>query len=100
MLISICNVCDMTMLALMAYKNAKIWYKTWTILSMHVIRRAGIAEMSVCLQEELPSQDDMTVGGHNGFLPYKAVADGIAASLDGPARAAVSLLCPSRPSIC
>lgn len=34
----------------------------------------------------------MTVGGHNGFLPYMSIANGIAASLDGPSRAAVSLL--------
>ena len=37
-----------------------------------------------CLQEELPSHDEMKIGGHNGFMPYKAVAQMMAASLSGP----------------
>ena len=37
-----------------------------------------------CLQEELPGHDEMKIGGHNGFMPYKAVAQMMAASLSGP----------------
>lgn len=48
------------------------------------------APEACCLQEELPAQDQMKVGGHNGFLPYMSVANGILGSLSGPERAAVS----------
>lgn len=41
------------------------------------------------LQEELPAQDKMKIGGHRGFMPYMAVAQGIAASLTGPGKTAV-----------
>ena len=41
------------------------------------------------LQEELPSQHDMKIGGHNGFMPYMAVANGIAGALNGPTESAV-----------
>ena len=41
------------------------------------------------LQEELPAQDKMKIGGHRGFMPYMAVAQGIAASLSGPGKTAV-----------
>ena len=51
----------------------------------------GETAVCCCLQEELPAQNKMKVGGHNGFLPYMAVANGIAGSLSGPSRAAVSL---------
>ena len=44
---------------------------------------------TVCSQEELPSQDKMKIGGHNGFMPYMSVAKGIAASLTGPSETAV-----------
>lgn len=56
-----------------------------------MIQDAGTHELCWhCLQEELPAQDKMKVGGHNGFLPYMAVANGILGSLSGPERAAVS----------
>ncbi|KAL3143255.1 hypothetical protein ABBQ38_002104 [Trebouxia sp. C0009 RCD-2024] len=48
---------------------------------------AGITTF-VCLQEELPAQDKMKIGGHRGFMPYMAVAQGIAASLNGPGKTA------------
>lgn len=32
----------------------------------------------------------MKIGGHNGFMPYMAVANGIAGSLSGPSQVAVS----------
>ncbi|DBB17424.1 hypothetical protein WJX82_010099 [Trebouxia sp. C0006] len=51
------------------------------------IVEAGITTF-VCLQEELPSQDKMKIGGHNGFMPYMSVAKGIAASLTGPSETA------------
>ena len=41
------------------------------------------------MQEELPSQHDMKIGGHNGFMPYMAVANGIAGALSGPSESAV-----------
>eukprot|EP00891_Asterochloris_glomerata_P005205 jgi/Astpho2/5205/fgenesh1_pg.00074_%23_27_t len=50
---------------------------------LDMILRAGITTF-ICLQEELPSHDDMKIGGHNGFMPYKAVAQMMAASLSGP----------------
>lgn len=48
------------------------------------------------MQEELPAQDKMKIGGHRGFMPYMAVAQGIAAALSGPGKTAVCnqhLLC-------
>lgn len=45
------------------------------------------------LQEELPSQDKMKIGGHKGFMPYMSVAKGIAASLTGPSETAVRDCC-------
>ena len=50
---------------------------------------------SVLLQEELPSQRDMKIGGHRGFMPYMAVAQGIAASLTGPGKTAVQFILPN-----
>ncbi|KAG2447825.1 hypothetical protein HYH02_007281 [Chlamydomonas schloesseri] len=38
----------------------------------------------VSLQAELPPQEKMTLAGKNGFLPYKATADLVRASLNGP----------------
>ncbi|KAG2430152.1 hypothetical protein HXX76_010251 [Chlamydomonas incerta] len=38
----------------------------------------------VSLQAELPPQDKMTLAGKNGFMPYKATADLVRASLNGP----------------
>jgi hypothetical protein len=29
----------------------------------------------LCVQEEVPNQDEMTMAGHNGFLPYKGTAE-------------------------
>ncbi|DBA75033.1 TPA: hypothetical protein ACH3X1_010370 [Trebouxia sp. C0004] len=51
------------------------------------IVEAGVTTF-VCLQEELPSQDRMKIGGHKGFMPYMSVAKGIAASLTGPSETA------------
>lgn len=34
-------------------------------------------------QEELPPQDQMTLAGKNGFLPYKATAQLIRSALNG-----------------
>lgn len=51
------------------------------------IVQAGITTF-VCLQEELPSQDKMTIGGSRGFLPYMSIANGIAGSLTGPSEVA------------
>lgn len=45
------------------------------------------------VQEELPSQHEMKIRGHNGFMPYMAVAQGIAASLTGPGKTAVCCSC-------
>lgn len=53
-------------------------------------------------QEELPAQDKMKIGGHRGFMPYMAVAQGIAAALSGPGKTAVRhplLLQPHPPSL-
>ncbi|KAK9813556.1 hypothetical protein WJX73_006802 [Symbiochloris irregularis] len=45
---------------------------------------AGITRF-VCLQEELPPQDQMGLRGANGFLPYQATATLLAAASDGHA---------------
>ncbi|RMZ53697.1 hypothetical protein APUTEX25_003231 [Auxenochlorella protothecoides] len=44
---------------------------------------AGITTF-ICLQEELPPQAELTVGGHNGFQAYKPIAGLLAASLAPP----------------
>jgi alanine transaminase len=40
---------------------------------------AGLTSF-VCLQAELPPQEQMSTGGQNGFLPYRATATLIAAA--------------------
>ncbi|GMH42345.1 hypothetical protein BSKO_10264 [Bryopsis sp. KO-2023] len=52
------------------------------------ILEAGIGTF-VCLQDEVPPQDEMRVGGENGFLPYKATVELIAAAMAGPPSAAI-----------
>lgn len=47
------------------------------------ILEAGITTF-VSLQAELPPQEQMKLAGKNGFLPYKATADLIRSSLNGP----------------
>lgn len=44
---------------------------------------AGVTTF-VCLQDELPPQDKMRIGGVNGFLPYRATVQLLAASMSGP----------------
>lgn len=34
-------------------------------------------------QDEVPSQDNMKLGGKNGFLPYKSTAELIQSALNG-----------------
>lgn len=47
------------------------------------------ATVFVSLQEELPPQKDMTIGGANGYLPYKAVVELMAAAHTPPPPGAV-----------
>lgn len=48
-----------------------------------LVQDAGVTAF-ICLQDELPPQDDMTIGGKGGFLPYKATAQLMAAGISGP----------------
>lgn len=48
-----------------------------------LLERGG-ARTFVCLQDELPPQERMPVGGVGGFLPYRPTATLIAAALSGP----------------
>jgi hypothetical protein len=45
---------------------------------LEAILNAGITTF-VCLQAEIPPQKEMPIGGVDGFLPYKATADLMAA---------------------
>jgi hypothetical protein len=45
--------------------------------------RAGITTF-VCLQHEIPPQEEMRLGGVDGFLPYRAPAQLVAAGLSEP----------------
>ncbi|KXZ46719.1 hypothetical protein GPECTOR_41g684 [Gonium pectorale] len=47
------------------------------------ILETGVTTL-VSLQAELPPQEKMTLAGSHGFLPYKATADLIRSSLNGP----------------
>jgi len=48
-----------------------------------LLGRGGVRRF-VCLQGELPPQEQMPVGGVRGFLPYRPTATLIAAALSGP----------------
>lgn len=48
-----------------------------------LLERGGVRKF-VCLQAELPPQEQMPVGGVRGFLPYRPTATLIAAALSGP----------------
>ena len=48
-----------------------------------ILERGGVRKF-VCLQAELPPQEQMPVGGVKGFLPYRPTATLIAAALSGP----------------
>ena len=48
-----------------------------------ILERGGVRRF-VSLQAELPAQEQMPVGGVNGFLPYRPTATLIAAALSGP----------------
>ena len=53
-------------------------------MQLDKILRVGGVDTFVCLQEELPPQDQMTLAGKGGFLPYRATAELIQAALNGP----------------
>lgn len=55
------------------------------IQQLEEIIDAGINTF-ICLQGEIPPQDDMTLAGVNGFLPYKAQATLVAAARSEPPR--------------
>ncbi|KAK9814139.1 hypothetical protein WJX72_001188 [[Myrmecia] bisecta] len=38
----------------------------------------------VCLQDELPPQEQLKIGGEKGFLPYRATATLLASAMSGP----------------
>jgi protein-tyrosine phosphatase len=53
-------------------------------MQLDKILRVGGVDTFLSLQEELPPQDQMKLGGVNGFLPYRATAELIQAALNPP----------------